>query len=350
MEQIEIGELRDDEMLIRITGVGVCHTDLICRDQVYPVPLPVVLGHEGSGIVEQVGKAVTRFAPGDAVVLSYRSCGNCINCKRGEPAHCLEIFQRNFGGGREDGTTPISQNGQPVHGCFFSQSSFSEYAIAHESNAVKVPSDVNVPLELLGPLGCGIQSGAGAVINSLNPRVASSLVVFGCGSVGVAAVIAARLVGCRTIIAVDPKRERRELAMELGATHSLDPVDTDPVANIQEITIYGADYSLECTGLPHVFRHSVDCLAVNGTCGLIGAAPPGTEVTFDMNSIMFGRKVMGIIEGDSVPDVFIPELIHLFDQGLFPLDKLITTYPLDEIERAVADMESGKVLKPVLIP
>lgn len=350
IEELETDELRHDEVLVRIVGAGVCHTDLICRDQVYPVPLPCVLGHEGSGVVEQVGVGVAGLQVGDSVVLSYRTCGSCINCQRGEPAHCINIFQCNFAGVRADGSTTLSREGKPVHGYFFGQSSFSDYAIAHVSNTVKVPGNVDVPLEMLGPLGCGIQTGAGAVMNSLRPRAASSLIVFGCGSVGIAAIMAAKIVGCRTIIAVEPKPERRALAQQLGATHSIDPTQQDPVATCHEISTYGADCSLECTGLASVFRQSVDALAVNGTCGLIGAAPPGTEVTLDMNSIMFGRTVKGIIEGDSIPEIFIPELIHLFHQGLFPLDKLITTYPLDEIETAVADMESGKTLKPVLIP
>lgn len=350
LEELETDTLRDDEVLVRIAGVGVCHTDLICRDQIYPVPMPCVLGHEGSGVVEQTGSSVNKVAPGDHVVLSYRSCGVCINCLRGEPSHCINIFQCNFAAVRDDGSTTLSLDGKPVHGYFFAQSSFSQYAIANVSNTVKVPDNIDVPLENLGPLGCGFQTGAGAVMNTLNPRAGSSLIVFGCGSVGIAAIMAAKIVGCRTIIAVDPKPERRNIAEQLGATHSLDPNSDDPVAKAHAITNYGADYSLECTGIASVFRQSVDALAVNGTCGLIGSAPPGTEVTLDMNSIMFGRTVKGIIEGDSIPDVFIPELIHLYQQGLFPIDKLITTYPLDDIETAVTDMQSGKVLKPILIP
>lgn len=312
--------------------------------------MPCVLGHEGSGIVEETGASVTDLKKGDAVVLSYRSCGECINCKRDEPSHCINIFPSNFSGVRSDGSTTLSQRGEPVHGLFFGQSSFAEYAIAHVSNTVKVPDDTQVPLELLGPLGCGVQTGAGAVMNSLKPPAGSSLIVFGCGSVGIAAIMAAKVVDCRTIIAVDPLAKRRKISKQLGATHSIDPTQQDPIAICHEITTHGADYSLECTGLPSVFRQSVDALAVNGTCGLVGAAPPGTEVTLDMNSIMFGRTVKGIIEGDSIPQQFIPELIRLYQQGSFPLDKLITTYPLDEIETAISDMEQGKTLKPVLIP
>jgi aryl-alcohol dehydrogenase len=350
IEELELGSLRSDEVLVQISGVGICHTDLICRDQVYPVPLPCVLGHEGSGIVQEVGAEVSHLNKGDAVVLSYRSCGECVNCERNEPSHCINIFPCNFSGVRADGSTSLSRDGKPVHGFFFAQSSFAQYAITHASNTVKVPDDSQVPLEFLGPLGCGIQTGAGAVMNSLKPDASSSLIVFGCGSVGIAAIMAAKIIGCRIIIAVDPMLERRKIAEQLGATHSIDPTQQDPVASCIEITTYGADYSLECTGLPSVFRQSVDALIVNGICGLIGAAPPETEVTLDMNSIMFGRTVKGIIEGDSIPQTFIPELIGLYQQGKFPLDKLITTYSLDDIEIAISDMEKGKTLKAVLIP
>lgn len=350
IEELDLDALQDDELLVKVAGVGLCHTDLICRAQVYPVPMPSVFGHEGSGIVEAIGSKVTDFRKGDAVVMSYRSCGVCINCQAGEPSHCLEIFPCNFSCTRDDGSTTLSKDGVPVHGMFFGQSSFADYAIAKAASAVKVPENTTVPLEHLGPLGCGIQTGAGAVMNTLQPDEGSSLIVFGCGSVGISAIMAAKIVGCGTIIAVDPLAGRREFAEQMGATHSIDPMQEDPVARCHEITKHGADYSLECTALPAVLRQSVDALIVNGTCGLIGASPLGTEVTLDMNSIMFGRTLKGIVEGDSVPREFIPKLIALYQEGQFPLDKLITTYALDEIETAVKDMESGKALKPVLVP
>lgn len=350
VEQVELDQLREDEVLVRIAGVGICHTDLICRDQLYPVPFPIVLGHEGSGVVEATGAAVSELHRGDAVVLSYLSCGDCVNCRREQPSHCLEVFPCNFSGLRRDGSTSLTRDGDPVHGNFFSQSSFAEYAIANVANTVKVPGHTKVPLEHLGPLGCGIQTGAGAVMNSLDPEAGSSIVVFGCGPVGMSAIMAARLAGCATIIAVDPLATRRELAEQLGATHSIDPNQRDPVATCLEMTAIGADYSVECTGIPAVFRQSVDALAVHGVCGLVGAAPPGTEVSLDMNSIMFGRTVKGVIEGDSIPGQFIPRLIELYQQGKFPLDRLISTYPLEDIELAIEDMKQGKVLKPVLIP
>ncbi|MDR2187780.1 MAG: NAD(P)-dependent alcohol dehydrogenase [Azonexus sp.] len=346
MTQVELADLRADEVLVRVVGVGVCHTDLICRDQLYPVSFPAVFGHEGSGVVDQVGSRVTKVQPGDHVVMTYRACGHCPACKRGDPTRCANIFGCNFAGARGDGSPTIHQGGLPVHANFFNQSSFAAYAIAHESNTVKVDKDV--PLELLGPLGCGVQTGAGAVINSLKPAAGSSIAVFGCGSVGLSAVMAAALVGCTRIIAVDPNAQRRALARELGATEAFDPTSDNVVEAIQKSG--GVDYSLECTAIPSVFRQAVDSLAVPGVCGLVGAAPLGTEVTLDMNSIMFGRTVIGIIEGQSVPDVFIPKLVELYRQGRLPLEKLVTFYRLDEIDQAARDSADGKVVKAILRP
>jgi len=343
---IELADPRDDEVLVRIVGVGVCHTDLICRDQMYPVRFPAVFGHEGSGVVERVGARVSKVQPGDHVVLSFRSCGRCRSCRRGDPTHCPDIFGCNFGGTRPDGSPTVHLHGTPIFGSFFSQSSFAAWALAHESNTVKVPKDA--PLELLGPLGCGVQTGAGAVLNTFKPPVGSSLAIFGCGSVGLAALMAASAVGCTRIIAVDINAARLDLAREIGATHAFDPRRCNVVEEIQRLG--GADFSLECTANPAVFRQALDCLAVPGVCGLVGAAPMGTEVTFDMNAIFFGRTVLGIVEGQSVPDDFIPRLVELHASGRLPLEKIVRFYALDEIDQAVRDTESGRVVKAVLRP
>lgn len=348
VEELEVDTLRHDEVLIRIAGTGICHTDLICRDQVYPVPLPGIFGHEGSGVVEDIGSSVTKVVGGDHVVLSFQSCGSCSACLRGEPAYCKNIFQCNFSGARDDGTTTYQKDSQKIHGNFFNQSSFSELAIASERNTVKVSREV--PLELLGPLGCGIQTGAGAVINSLKPNAGSSIAIFGCGSVGLSAVMAAKVVGCTSIIAIDLLSQRLELAQELGATHIIDPEKANVVEQIQALGDGGVDFSLECSGLPAVLRQAIDSMNNTGTCGLIGAAAPGTECNIDMNGIMFGRTLKGVIEGGSVPDIFIPQLIELYSQGRFPFDRLVTYYDLADIEKAVQDMEQGKVIKPVVKP
>ncbi|PDT50105.1 alcohol dehydrogenase [Sinorhizobium fredii] len=350
LTKLMLEEPRPDEIVVEIVGVGICHTDIVVRDQHYPTPLPAVLGHEGAGVVVKVGSAVTKVVPGDHVVLAYGSCGKCENCQKGEAGYCLDFFGYNFGGSRSDGSTPFhSEDGKRISGCFFCQSSFGTHALATERNVVKV--DKEVPLEILGPLGCGISTGAGTVMNALRPIAGTSIAVFGAGSVGLAAIMAAKVVGCTTIIAIDINEERLALAKELGATHTINGRSGDAVSTIQRLTDgLGVHYSLECTSIPAVFRQAVDSLRLTGVCALVGAAALGTEVSLDMNSILFGRTVRGVIEGESVPDTFIPQLISLWKQGRFPFDKLITFYQLDEINQACADSESGKVLKPVLRP
>lgn len=350
LEPCTLEEPRANEVLVKIAGVGMCHTDLVVRDQYFPTPLPAVLGHEGSGVVEKVGSAVTNVAPGDHVVLSFASCGECRNCKQGGPGYCPDLYGRNFGGTRPDGTTPCCDaHGKSVSAYFFAQSSFADMALVTDQNVVKISKDV--PLELMGPLGCGIQTGAGAVMNALKPGAGDSIAVFGAGSVGLAAIMAAKAVGCTQIIAVDLNVERLKIAKELGATDTVNGGKVNAVETIQGLTGgEGVQYSLECTGVPAVLRQSVDCLRLTGVCGVVGVAPLGTEVSLDVAGILFGRTVRGVIEGDAVPTVFIPQLVDLWKQGRFPFDKLVKYYPLKDIEQAVHDSEDGSVIKPILLP
>jgi len=344
LEDLELDDPRPDEILVRVIATGICHTDLTIRDN--PLALPVVLGHEGAGMVEKVGSRVTKVKPGDAVVLSFVYCGCCANCRQGLPAYCTQSVMGTFGGVRSDGTTTLTKNGEKIHGNFFGQSSLATHALTYENNVVKVRPDA--PLALLGPLGCGIQTGAGAVINSLCVQAGSSIAVFGLGAVGLSAVMAAKICGASTIIGVDIKPNRLQLARELGATHVLDATDVNPTAEIKKITGEGANYALECAGNPKVLRQAVESVRRPGVCGLLGGAPMGTEVTLDMNSIMFGRTLCGILEGDSVPDIFIPQLVDFVMQGRFPLEKLVTFYDFDKINQAVEDSEEGRTIKPIL--
>jgi aryl-alcohol dehydrogenase len=346
IEELELSDPNDDEVVVRIVGAGICHTDLAARDQHLPIPLPSVLGHEGAGVVEKVGDRVSKVKPGDHVVLSWDCCGTCTSCKAGNNSYCLNFFLHNFHGARPDGTTTLRKGDQVIHGSFFCQSSFADFALANERNVVKVREDV--PLDILGPLGCGVQTGAGAVMNTLRPRPGASIAIFGVGPVGMSAVLAAVVCGCTTIIAVDINSDRLEKAKEFGATHTVNAGEVDPVEAIMEITGGGAEFTLECVGNPKVLRQAVDSLPRLGVCGLLGVVAPGTEVSLDMDLIMNGRTVRGIIEGDAIPDLFIPKLIELYGQGRFPFDRLITFYPFDEINQAVEDMEKGRVIKPVL--
>jgi aryl-alcohol dehydrogenase len=351
IEEIDLDEPRDDEVLVRMVGSGVCGTDLGARDGHLPIPPPPsVFGHEGAGVVEKVGQRVTKVKPGDHVVMAWNSCGECIPCRSGNDAYCTGFFPLNFGGARPDGTATLRKGNQVIHGSFFGQSSFANFALAGERNVVKVQEDV--PLDLLGPLGCGIRTGAGAVMISLHPRPGASIAVFGVGPVGMSAILAAVVCGCTTIIAVDIHADRLEMAKKFGATHTIDSGEVDPVAAILEITGEGADYTLECVGNPKVLRQAVDSLPRGGprcgVCGLLGVVAPGTEVALDMDKIMNGRTVKGIVAGDSVAELFIPILIDLYRQGRFPFDRMITFYPFDQINQAVEDSAKGKAIKAVL--
>lgn len=347
--EVDLEEPRADEVVVRVVGAGLCHTDLVARDKEYPVPHPLVVGHEGAGYVHAIGEDVTHVAVGDPVVLTFLSCGQCALCATGNPAYCKSLYELNFSGRRPDGTSPLSRGSEDLFGVFFGQSSMASYCIASVRNTVKV--DPSVPLELLGPLGCGVLTGAGAVLNSLRPQAGSSIAIFGVGAVGLSAIMAAKLSGCNPIIAVDVRPERLGVAPSFGATDTINAQETDPVAAIRELTDGGADYSLEMAGRPEVLRNAMESIGALGTCGLVGAAPFGTEATFEMPEFLFnGRRLMGICQGDCVPELFIPRLIELHEAGLFPLDRLVTEFKLEDINEAVEAVEHGDVIKAILTP
>jgi|TARA_R110000850_G_scaffold180845_3_gene306323 aryl-alcohol dehydrogenase len=347
LEHVALNEPAEDQVLVRLVATGLCHTDLVCRDQHYPVPLPMVFGHEGAGVVERVGSAVKKVQPGDHVVLTFYTCGSCDACLSGDPTSCANSFGPNFMGRSVTGECTIHDHqGAEVGASFFGQSSFATYALSYERNTVKVTKDV--PLELLGPLGCGIQTGAGSVLNALNPPAGSAIAIFGAGAVGLSAVMASVVAGCTTIIAVDVKENRLELANELGATHIINAAANDPIEAIKEIFAGGVPYVLETSGLPAVLTQAILSSAIGGEIGIVGAPPMGATVPVDINFLLFNRKLRGIVEGQSISDIFIPRLVELYRQGKFPFDKLIKFYPFDEINRAAEDSEKGVTLKPVL--
>ena len=346
--EVEIDDLRPDELRIRMVASGVCHTDAIVRDQWYPTPLPAVLGHEGAGLVEEVGAGVRGFSAGDRVLLSFSSCGHCRACHEGQPAYCADMFALNFGGRRlEDGSTSYTLDGEQVSSHFFGQSSFAQLANVPARCAVKVDDDA--PLETLAPLGCGIQTGAGAVLNVLRPEPGSSIVVFGAGAVGLSAVMAAKVARCGTIIAVDMHPDRLRLAEELGATHTLQA--GEPVAErIRELTDGGTEYAVDTTGVAAIFGDNVDALAPRGVLGVVGAAALGTEASFDIGTnLPKGITIHTIVEGESIPQVFVPRLMALRAAGEFPFDRLVKSYPFAQINQAFEDSKSGETLKPVVV-
>ena len=347
LETLEIEAPRADEVLIRISAVGICHTDIAMRDQLFPVPQPIVLGHEASGVIEAVGSDAAGLAVGDHVVMSYATCGNCAQCKCAAYSYCERFLPLNFGGARLDGSTSLSCGTERVHSHFFGQCSFAEYAICSARQAVKVPKDA--PLELLGPLGCGVTTGAGAVIRALDVGAGESIAVFGVGSVGMSAVMAARLVGAATIIAIDVNPQRLALAEELGATHTVNASTQEPGAAIREALPGGVRFALDTTARPETIRAAIASLSARGTCGLLGASAPADVVSFSPMDVMsWGKSVRGIVEGDAVPAILIPQLIELHRQGRFPFDKLVKFYPFEAINEAIHDSETGKTVKAIL--
>ncbi len=347
IEQLDLCDPRPDELLVKIIASGMCQTDQHGRDGYYNTPLPAVFGHEGAGIVVAAGKDVTRFATGDHVVISFPWCGNCANCKRQMEAHCQKNFDLKMSGTRPDGTTLMRQNGKPIYSAFFQQSSFGAYAIANERFAVKVRKDA--PLDLLGPFACSGQTGAGAVLNSMQPEPGDAFAVFGVGAVGLSGLMAAKIAGCDPIIAVDIHDRRLDLARDLGATHTLNHARrNDVVAEIRKISGQGVRFSLETSAQPAVLREAVEALMPAGTCVLLGSARAGTEVSLEMPFLQFGRAVRGVIQGDSHPQELIPTLVEYLMQGRMPVERMITFYSLAKINRAAADSNTGLTIKPVL--
>jgi aryl-alcohol dehydrogenase len=347
IDTVDLTEPRGDELLVEVVASGMCQTDLLGRDGYYTTPYPAIFGHEGAGIVRAVGNAVRDFKPGDHVVMSYPWCGQCPNCRAHMQSYCVDAFPLKMGGTRADGSTLHARDGKPIYSAFFQQSSFGTYTIANERWAVKVLS--HAPLELLGPLACGGQTGAGAVLNVMRPMPGDSFVVFGAGAVGLAGLMAAKIAGCDPIIAIDVHENRLNLARELGATHTINHGGRDDVvAEIRKLTGLGARYSLETSALPSVLREAFECLMPGGTCVLLGSARVGTEVSLEMPFVQNGRTLRGVIQGDSVPQQFIPKLVDFIMAGRFPVERMVTFYDLADINRAAAESSSGRTIKPVL--
>ncbi|WP_430593253.1 NAD(P)-dependent alcohol dehydrogenase [Humidisolicoccus flavus] len=345
-EDVVLDEIRPDEILVKIVATGLCHTDLAVQHGHIPAAFPFVLGHEGAGVVEKTGSAVTDLAVGDHVGLSFAACGHCDHCLTGRAAYCLNFMLLNFGGVREDGSPTLSNADGVVHGSFFGQSSFATHAIVSARNAVKVPK--SVPLDIVGPLGCGIQTGAGTVMNSLNVPAGSSIVVAGTGAVGLSAIMGAKVAGATTIIAVDVIPERLELARELGATHTINGKEEDVVAKLMEFTDgLGASYAVDTTAITPVIANLVAGTRMGAQIAVVGVPKPDAQISLGLVSGT-GKTLVGAIEGDSVPRVFIPELLALFAAGEFPFDRLVSKYSFDQIDQAIADTQSGAAVKAVL--
>lgn len=348
IEEVELSELVGDEILVKVKGVGVCHTDISAAHGLVPLPLPAVLGHEGSGVVEAIGPDVTTLEVGDHVAISFDHCRECAVCTGYSPAYCELFGPLNYFGERLDGTVTMHNGDEEVHGNWFGQSSFATKVIANARNAVKVDEDL--PIELLGPLGCGLQTGAGSVLNVFQPKPGEGIAVFGLGGVGLAALMAAKASGCDPIVAIDLNPARLELAKELGATHAINPSETkDLVWSVMEIAAPGIHYSFDAVGVGAVVRQALEVLRSPGHCVSVGFQGLEHEITIDQGHLLLGRRLSGVIEGDADPQEFVPKLIELYRAGQFPFDKLVETFPFDRINEAIAASESGEVIKPIVV-
>jgi aryl-alcohol dehydrogenase len=350
LSEIELDELRPDEVLVQMVAAGLCHTDLSVQAGHTGYAFPGVLGHEGAGIVVSVGSAVTRVRPGDHVALTFTSCGHCQHCRSGHPAYCSTWVPANLfnNGLRPDGTGTASRKSGAVTARFFGQSSFSAHAVVDERCAV--PLDDDLPLHLMAPLGCAVQTGAGTVLNILKPQSGQSLAVFGTGAVGLSAIMAAAITPAAEIIAVDVVQSRLDLARDLGATRTINGAHQDVAAEIAAITGgRGLDHAVDTTANTKVTRTITDSLATFGICAVVGAPPPGTELAIDISAFLVGRRLVGVTEGDSEPLTFIPALAALYRQGRLPLEKIVKTYRFSEINQAAADAKAGTAIKPVLL-
>ncbi|MGA1370167.1 MAG: NAD(P)-dependent alcohol dehydrogenase [Pseudomonadales bacterium] len=345
IEEVELADLRDNEVLVRIEACGVCYTDVKFRSQ---LPLPAVLGHEGVGVVEDIGGSVNGFTKGDRVIISYPFCTRCIACERSQPFACESIPRLKFSGGRLDGSKTINLDGKPITSAFFQQSSFATRAIALEDALVKV--DTDLPSEFLAALPCGIQTGAGSVLNTFEMGAHHSLAVFGVGSVGLGAIMAAKVVGAGPRIAIDIEPRRLELALSLGATNAIDGRAPDVVQQVKAIAPRGVSHVLETTADTAVLERAIECLAQGGRAGIVSAPPSGQRNPFTTRGL-FERvaSLHGIVQGFAVPRLFLPKLIEMQSRGAFPFERLVTPYPFMEINRAMADFAAGTIVKPVLV-
>ena len=348
IENISVDDPQVGEVLVEIKAVGVCHTDLALASGAFGTQFPAVFGHEGAGVVKSVGTGVSKVKPGDKVLLTFNSCGGCPRCSDHEPAYCHNFMPLNMVSVREDGSTRLSQDGIPISDNFFGQSSFASLAVANERNVVKVADDAD--LTMLAPLGCGVQTGAGGVMRSLNAKPGQSIVVIGGGTVGLSAVLGAVVVGCEPIILIEPQEGRRNLAKELGATHVINPADGETAETVRAIIPTGVDLVVDSSGHVPALESAINMLGNKGQIGLIGM-PGAMDAALSVPIIHWltiGGSVKGIVEGDSDPDVFIPELIDHYNNGHLPFDKFVSTYKLDQINEAIHDAHSGKAIKVVL--
>lgn len=349
VEEIEVEPPRRDEVTIDVAACGVCHSDLSATDGTIPIPPPLVLGHEGAGVVMDVGEGVTDLRPGDHVVSTFVSmCGRCRYCVTGRPALCHQASETVAT--LPDGTVRTRDaDGEPLH-VFSGCGVLSEYATLHVDSVVKI--DDAVPLDRAALLGCAVMTGVGAATNTAGVEPGSTTAVFGAGGVGLNVVQGCALSGAETIVAVDPSGARLELARELGATHTVDPADEENVVKtVRRLTGGGADYAFECVGSGDVVAQAYGSVGKGGTAVAVGVAPPDDRTSIRTASLTFGEKTLrGSYFGSARPRADVPRLLALYRAGRLKLDELITrTYPVQEAPQAFADLEEGRNARGVVV-
>lgn len=344
LRSVTLDELRPDEVLVRNLACGICHTDAFATQL---TPLPAVFGHEGTGIVIAAGNAVAGIRVGDHVMASYPYCGECVGCLEGRPFHCDHHMSLGFAGRRLDGSATLRHDGRPISGAFFQQSSFATHSVVPARNLVPVAASIS-PI-VRAAISCGAQTGAGAVINTLRVGAGKSVAIFGVGTVGMSALLAARLVGAGPIIAIDLVEVRLQLARELGATHTVNAADGEVARRLKDVCRAGVDFVVETTGNEQALSDAVAALATGGHCGMVIAPRMGEKHPFATSDI-FKRaaKLEGIIQGSAVPRTFLPQLLRWHAAGSFPIESLITVYELADINQAFRDVREGRTIKPVL--
>lgn len=345
IESLILDDPAPDEVVIKVLAAGICHTDLSASQWSEG---PRVFGHEGAGIVVETGSAVTAFSKGDHVIATFGSCGECPNCQSGRPAYCFDGVALNFDGKRSVERPALSrQDGTEIRGAFFQQSSFATHALTTEQNLVRIPEGLD--METAAPLGCSIQTGAGAVFNQLGAKEGRPLLVIGAGAVGLAAIMAGRIIRCAPIICVELHEARRELALSLGATHAIDGANADWVEQVRAITQGGATAALDTAGTQATFEGALAALHSGGTLGVLTLPGEyGAPVQHPGGMDFMTKTIVGVVEGDASPQTFLRLLIAYHAAGDLPVDRLIQTYPFEEIDQAYADVASGQAIKAVM--
>ncbi|MFF5371758.1 Zn-dependent alcohol dehydrogenase [Streptomyces sp. NPDC013187] len=331
---LEVSEPGPGEVRVAISAAGLCHSDLSVVDGTIPFPVPVVLGHEGAGVVEAVGVGVTHVAPGDHVALStLANCGTCAECDRGRPTMCRRAIGRP---GR-----PFGHGGSPVHQ-FASNSAFAERTVVKAVQAVRIPDDI--PLTSAALIGCGVLTGVGAVLNRARVDRGDSVLVIGTGGIGLNVLQGARLAGAGRIVAVDANPAKEEAARRFGATDFLTSAEAVP-----ELLPTGVDHAFECVGRVELIRQAIDALDRHGQAILLGVPPATAEASFRVSSMYLDKSILGCRYGSSRPQRDIALYAELYRQGRLLLDELVTrTYPVEDFEKAAADAEAGRVARAVL--